>query len=273
MAVFFEYDFLRNALFIGMLMGILLPIIGIVVLHRRMIFIADALGHMNMSAIAFSIYTTSIFASLTTYSSLITIIWTVAGAVLIEFLRDKFKAYKEVSIMLVSSFYVAMTMVFLSLSSGYNSSLFNILFGNINSVSTSQLWTTVVFTIAIVIIISLNYRKLLLFSLEEEYAKLYGVNYKFWKYFSIIIIAFVISFAIKIIGVLLVTSLLTIPILAAGRISTSLKKTFITSIIFTEISIVGGYITAYYLNISSSSIIVLFAIAIYCLTFLKNNNE
>jgi len=79
--------------------------------------------------------------------------------------------------------------------------------------------------------------------------------------------------AIKVIGVLLVSSLITIPLLAAVRIAKNLKQTIIISIIINEISMIGGIIIAYYLNLSTSAVVVLIALFLYLLTviFYKNN--
>nr|MBL0701557.1 metal ABC transporter permease [Mycoplasmatales bacterium] len=103
--------------------------------------------------------------------------------------------------------------------------------------------------------------------------KMYGFNLTFYRYLTIIIITLVISMAIKVIGVLLVSSLLIIPLLGAMRIGNNLKMTLIYSILITEFAVVGGIIIAFYLNISTSAIIVLLALLIYGLSIIgfKNN--
>jgi len=268
-----KYDFMMNAFMIGFLISLILPFIGVVVLMRRQTFIADALGHINMSGIAFSMFLGSIFASFEDSIGIVVIIWSILGAILIEYLRNKFKENKEVSLVIVYSMSVALTMIFLNLSTGYNASFFNVLFGNINAISSSEIKIMFVMEVVIFIIMFFTYKKILLLSMEEEHIKMYGINVTFYRYLTMILVTLVITMAIKVIGVLLVSSLITIPLLAAVRIAKNLKQTIIISIIINEISMLGGIITAYYLNLSTSAVVVLIALFLYLLTviFYKNN--
>lgn len=261
-----SYDLFQNGLVAGAIIGLLLPIIGIVVLLRRMTFIADSFGHINMAGIALSILIASIFPSLVGFSTIITILWTILAAILIEFLRDKYKEYKELSITIVYSVSIALMMIFLSLSGGYNSSLFAVLFGNINGISRSDVLTITISAVVILIIVGLNYKSMLLLSLEEEYSKLYNVNVKRTKYLMMILIALTITIAIKAIGVLLVSSLIVIPLLAAGNVSRNLKQSLLWAILFTELSMILGIFSSYYLNLPTSAMIVIIAIVIYLVT-------
>lgn len=268
-----NYGFMTNALLVGFLISLLLPFIGIIVLLRRLTFIADSLGHINMSGIAFSILLSSILANLTFSIDFIIIIWSILGSILIEFLRTKYQEYKEISITIVYSLSVAMTMVFLSLSSGYNASFFSTLFGNINAISINEIYFIVLVEIVLFILIALNYKKILLVSLEEEFAKMYGIKVGYYRYLIMIIITLAITIAIKVVGVLLVSSLLTIPILTATRIAKNLKQTIFYAIIFTQIAMIGGIIIAFYLNIATSAVIVIISLILYLLTliFIKRN--
>ncbi len=261
-----SYDLFQNGLIAGGIIGLLLPIIGIVVLLRRMTFIADSFGHINMAGIALSILIASIFPNLAGFGTVITIMWTILAAVLIEFLRDKYKEYKELSITLVYSVSIALMMIFLSLAGGYNSSLFAVLFGNINGISDQDVQVIITSAVIILIIVGFNYKQMLLLSLEEEYSKLYNVNVKRTKYLMMILIALTITIAIKAIGVLLVSSLIVIPLLAAGNVSSNLKQSLLWAILFTELSIIVGIFSSYYLNLPTSSMIVILSIIIYLIT-------
>ncbi len=258
-----SYQMFQHAFIVGILLGILLPTVGIVVLLRRMTFIADSFGHINMAGIAFAIFISSIIPLAAGLQSAITIIWTICAAVIIEYLRERYRNYKELSITIVYSISIALMMIFMSLSGGYNSSLFSILFGNINGISQSQVITMVNTSVIILTLVGILYKKILLVSLEEEYARLYGINVTFIKYLTMIVIAVTITIAISAIGVLLVSSLITIPLLASGNIAKNLKQTYFISIAFTEISIILGILASYYLNLPTSGIIVLIAIIIY----------
>ncbi len=261
-----SYGFMQNAIITGLVIGIILPIIGVIILSRRMVFLADSLGHINMSGIALASLLSVNFVVLSDYAFLISLLWTIMGAILIEYFRDKYKEYKEVSITIVYALSVAMTMIFLNFSSGTNSGLFNILFGNINAISRQETIFIVIIGIIVLGIYYLLYPKLILLALEEEYIHLYGINARLYRYITMIVVTLVISIAIKVVGVLLVSSLLLIPLLSASAVAKNLKQTYIYTMLFTEISIIFGIFAAYYMNLSSSAIIVLTALLIYAIT-------
>lgn len=261
-----SYGFMQNAIITGIVIGLILPVIGVIILSRRMVFLADSLGHINMSGIALASLLGANFTVLSQYSFLISLIWTIIGALLIEYFRDKYKEYKEVSITIVYTLSVALTMIFLNLSTGTNSGLFNILFGNINAISRQETIYIVIIGIVVLMIYYKLYPKLILLALEEEYLHLYGINAKQYRYITMVVITLVISIAIKVVGVLLVSSLLLIPLLSASSIAKNLKQTYIYTMVFTEISIIVGIFVAYYINLSSSAIIVLTALLIYTIT-------
>lgn len=261
-----SYELFRNGLIVAIFIGALLPTVGVAVLLRRMTFIADSFGHINMAGIALAIFMTSVVPTLGNFTTFISLIWTICAAALIEFLREKYRDYKELSITIVYSMSIALMMIFLSLSGGYNSSLFSVLFGNINGLSSVDVYTIVLSSTTLLVIIGFKYKKILLLALEEDYAKLYNVNVKFTKYLLMIIIALSITIAIKAIGVLLVSSLITIPLIAASNIARNIKTTLIFSIIFTEISMIVGIFGSYYLNLPTSAIIVLISILIYLIS-------
>lgn len=268
-----SYGFMQNALIAGFVIGLVLPLIGVIVLSRRMVFLADSLGHINMSGIAFA-------SLLATYSSffdgkefIIALLWTICGAILIEYLRDKYKEYKEVSITIVYTLSVALTMIFLNLSTGMNSGIFNVLFGNINAISRGETMMVVIIGVIIGVVYKLLYPKLILLSLEEDYVKLYGINPKVYRYLTMVVVTLVISIAIKVVGVLLVSSLLMIPLLTASTFAKNLKMTIRYTILFTEIAIIAGIFIAYQLDLSTSAVIVIIALITYGLVLFKYRKQ
>lgn len=264
-----SYDFMQNAIIAGLLIGMVTPIVGIFIILRRLTFIADSLGHINMAGIAFSMLVPSVIGSIVISNTVIVIVWTILCALLIELLRNKYSEYKEISIMIVYSLSVALTMVFLSLANGYNSSVFNILFGNINAISDSDIYMMVFLITSVLIYVVFKYKKILLFALDEEHAKLYGVKVEQMKYITMVIVAIIITLAIKVVGVLLVSSLVTIPILSAANLSKSLKQTLLYAFIITEISMVIGIFLGYFLNISTSAMIVITLLLFYLVSALN----
>lgn len=268
-----KYSFFQNSLLIGVTLGLLLPFIGVIVLSRKMANVADAIGHINMSGITFAYFLNGIIATSLGSTFLITLVWSILGSFLIEYFRGKYENSKEVAIMVVYSLAVALSVIFLNVSRGVQASFNNILFGNINTIPSDEIYWSVGVIIVLLIILILNYKKIMINSIDDNLSKLYGVSYNFYRYFIIILVSLSITMAIKMLGVLLVSSLILIPNLAAIRISKSLKWTLIYAIIFTEISVVMGIFLAYYLNLATSAVIVLIAIIIYLgILFVRKND-
>ncbi|MFV0254955.1 MAG: metal ABC transporter permease [Erysipelotrichaceae bacterium] len=272
----FSYQFMQNALMAGLMIGLILPMVGIIILLRKMTFIADSFGHINMAGVALAILLVNLLNLPMIYNILITLIWTIISAILIEYLRNKYKNYKELSILIVYSLSVALTMIFLSKSSGYNASIFNLLFGNINGIARADLFWILIVEILMLGVIFCNYRKIILLSLDEEYSKLYGINVDKNRYLMMILIAITITIAIETIGVLLVSSLISIPLLASAQLAKNLKLTLLFAILITEVAIILGIILGFILDLPTSAVIVIITIIVYLISSLisklKANN-
>jgi len=188
---------------------------------------------------------------------------------LIENIKSRFEVYKEIAIILTYTIAVALTSIFIYLGNGFNSSFFNFLFGNINTISSGELlviFATLIFTICFVYF---NYQKLVLISLEPATAFLYTKNVKLYNYLFMIILAIAITVAIKLVGVLMVSALIIVPVLTAMRLSKSLKKVFFVAILLSEFAIISGLFIAYYINLPSGAVIVLFSLMLYLISFYK----
>ncbi len=269
----FQYEYFQNSIFAALIIGLVLPIVGLIMLLRRKPYIAEAMGHISMSGVVFFFFLNSIFANFFGSSYLVIIIYSALGGILIEYLSTKYVYYKDVSIMIVYSIATASTIIFLDLTSGFRDNLFNILFGNINTISKADLGVLLVASIVILLVFYFDYKKIVVLSIDEEYSKIYKVNYNFQRYLSIVLISIAITLSIKVIGVLLVSSLVLIPNLAAMRIAKNLKSSLVIAIIITEFSMIFGIIIAYLLNVSSSAIIVFLTIIIYVLTLTDKSSK
>ena len=261
--------FVQNAIIVAMILGIMLPFVGIIVYLRKIIFLSDTLGQVNMAGVSFSVLLASSLPNFAFNQELMIILWTILGAVLIEFLREKLTQYKEVSLMVIHSLSVALVIIFLSLSTGYNNSLFSILFGNINAIEQNEVVTIIIIMIIVAIILVFTYKKFLIMALEEKYATIYGIDAKFYKYLNIIIISVLISVAIKLIGILLVGTLISMPILIANNFAKSLKTTLLIAIVVTEFSLLFGILLSTIIELPSSAMIVIIVLVLYLLSVIK----
>ena len=266
LADFLEYDFLRYTFLTGLLIGIIAPLLGTFIVVRRLSLIADALSHVTLAGIAFGLMLEKKFAvTLITplYSGMA---FSVIGSIFIEKLRGVYKAYQEIAIPIILSGGVGLSVIFISIADGFNTELFNYLFGSVSAVSSNDFYTILGISIFIVMIVGLLYKELFSLSFDEEHAAISGIHAKIIHLIFIILTALVIAASIRIVGVLLVSALMTLPVAASMRIAKGFKQMMFLSIIFGEIAVIIGLITGYYLSIPPGGTIVLVSLIILLLS-------
>ncbi|WP_019391461.1 metal ABC transporter permease [Priestia filamentosa] len=257
----FQFEFLQNAFITGILIGFLAPLLGAFIVVRRLSLIADALSHVTLAGIS---------ASLLLEKKLgyqlnplyFGMIFSVAGSLFIEKLRGLYRHYQELAIPIILSGGIGISVIFISLADGFNSDLLNYLFGSVSAVSRTDLWTIVGVAVVVTLAIIIFYKELFILSFDEEHAKASGVKAKAIHFLFIVMVALVIAASMNIVGILLVSALMTLPVAASMRLATGFKQTIILSIIFGEVSVIGGLISSYYLDLAPGGVIVVIAILI-----------
>lgn len=263
----FQYEFLQNAFLTGILIGFLAPLLGVFIVVRRLSLIADALSHVTLAGIAASLLLEKYFISLSGLNPLyLGMVFSVGGSLFIEKLRGVYKHYQELAIPIILSGGIGLGVIFISLADGFNTDLYSYLFGSVSAVSRIDLWVILVISIVVVITIILLYKELFLLSFDEEHAKASGIAAKSIHFIFIIMVALVIAASMRIVGIMLVSSLMTLPVAASIRIAKGFKQTIFLSIIFGEIAVLGGLFTSYYIDLAPGGTIVMIAVAILVLT-------
>lgn len=258
---FIQYDFLRYTFYTGLLIGIIAPLLGTFLVVRRLSLLADSLSHVTLAGIAFGLWLDKLLTiSLSPlYGG---IAFSVLGSVFIEKLRRMYPAYQEIGIPIILSSGVGLSVIFISLANGFNNDLFNYLFGSVSAVSKNDFYTILGITVIVLIIIFIFYKELLTLSFDEEHAIVSGIHAKRIHLLFIILTALVIAASIRIVGVLLVSALMTLPVAAAMRIAKSYKQLILYSLLFGEVAVVSGLISGYYLSIPPGGTIVMTAVII-----------
>ncbi len=265
-----EFDFLRYTFLTGLLIGIVAPLLGAFLVVRRLSLLADALSHVTLAGIAFGLFMEKQFVTLTLSPIYSGMGFSVIGAVLIEKLRSVYTAYQELGIPIILSGGVGLSVVFISLANGFNTDLFNYLFGSVSAVSKNDFLMILGISIFILMMITLFYKELLTLSFDEEHAVVSGIHASRIHFLFIVLTALVIAVSIRIVGVLLVSALMTLPVAAAMRIASSFKQLIVISIIFAEIAVIGGLISGYYLSIPPGGTIVIMSIIILLISMSLN---
>lgn len=265
----FQYEFLQNAFITGMIIGIIAPVLGVYIVVRRLSMIADGLSHVTLAGIAASLLLEKKFFLFSGLNPLyMGMAFSVAGALLIENLRSVYKHFQELAIPIILSGGIGLSVIFISLADGFNTDLFGYLFGSVSAVSRTDLYTILGISIVVVLTIFLLYKELFLLSFDEEHAKASGVAVKRIHFVFIIMVALVIAASMRVVGILLVSSLMTLPVAASIRIAKGFKQTILFSVIFGEASVLGGLILSYYIDLAPGGTIVMIAVVILILTIL-----
>ncbi|MDP4083493.1 MAG: metal ABC transporter permease [Bacillota bacterium] len=262
----FHYEFLQNAFFTGIMIGLIAPLLGVFIVVRRLSLIADALSHVTLAGIAASLLLGKYFSAFNGLNPIyIGMAFSVSGSLFIEKLRGVYKHYQELAIPIILSSGIGLGVIFISLANGFNTDLFSYLFGSVTAVSRTDLWVILIISIFVVLLVFLLYKELFLLSFDEEHAKASGIAAKSIHFVFILMVALVIAASMRIVGILLVSSLMTLPVAASIRIAKGFKQTIFLSIIFGETSVLGGLFTAYYLNLAPGGTIVMIAVLILVL--------
>ncbi|MDN4525409.1 metal ABC transporter permease [Fictibacillus fluitans] len=264
---FFHYEFLQNAFLTGIMIGLLAPVLGVFIVVRRQSLIADALSHITLAGIAANLMlgrSSSFFQGLNPlYMGMV---FSVGGAIGIEQLRKVYKHYEELAIPIIMSAGIGLSVIFISLANGFNTDLFNYLFGSVLAVKKSDVWTVFFILLLVFAFVLFLYKELFVLSFDEEQAAVSGIKGKWIQFLFIIMVALVIASSMKIVGILLVSALMTLPVAASLRIANGFKQTFVLSVIFGETAVILGLISSYYLNLAPGGTIVMISVLILLLS-------
>ena len=263
-----NFDFIRYSLISGLLIGFIAPLIGAFIVVRRLSLIADAVSHVTLGGISFGMFLLTIIPVFSVINPMwFGILFAVIGALLIEKLRTSFSNYQEIAIPIIMSAGIALSAIFISLADGFNQEIVGLLFGSISAVNISDLTTIIIITIIVLIFIVLFYKELFILSFDEEYSKVIGIP-KWIQFLFIVIVAMVISASMRVVGILLVSALITLPIAISMRITKGFKQLIALSVILGELSVILGLIIAFYMNISPGGVIVVLLVLMLILTMI-----
>ena len=255
-----QYEFIQNALLAGLLVSIAAGVIGSLVVVNRITFLAGGIAHSSYGGIGLAIYLgLPILLGATAFAIL--------TAVIIAFLTMRNRERIDAMIGILWAIGMAIGVIFVDLTPGYNVDLMSYLFGSIIAVSNSDIWFMIGLDVVIIGLVTFFYREFLAISYDQEFAKLRGISVKFFYTLMLILAALTVVAAIRVVGLILVIALLTIPTYLAELFSNRLSKMMIISSILAALFTLGGLVLSYTYNLSSGSSIIL--VAIVSLIFIK----
>lgn len=251
-----QYEFMQRALIAGIAISISCSLIGLFLILKRFSLFGDAMSHVAFGGIALGLF-------LKSNPIWISLIVSIIGALAIIKLNSSKRIYSDSSISVLLSLGLAMGLVLISLSGGFSIDITSYLFGSILLVNIEETLSTILLSVIVIAFIILFYKKLVYLVFNEEQALVNGINTVVLNILFITLATIAIVMSIRLIGVLMVSSLLIIPNVSSLLLGYGFKKTILLSICFSLTSVILGIILAYEWNITPSGMIVITAAGIF----------
>lgn len=246
----FEYQYLANAVIACILSGITCGIVGTYIVARRMVSLCGGITHASFGGLGIAIYAgvNPIWGALT---------FAVLSALGIEYAGNKTKIREDSAIGVMWGVGMAIGALFMSLKPGYTSGdLSSFLFGNIISVTTEDIVALTVLTIVLFIGAALYLKPIMYMAFDRDFARSAGVNTTLVGYILSVITAVTIVLSIRVMGIILLISLMTLPVVIANSVTKSYGKITILASIIAAIGALAGVVISYYLEVPSGPAII-----------------
>lgn len=261
----FSEPFFQRAFLGGVLIGLLAPFIGVFVVLRRLSMIGDTMAHVSIAGVALGFL-------LNIYPLSLGLLFALLAGFAIERLRKAYKTYAELSIAIMMSGGIALASILFTLGKGFNMNIDSYLFGNIYFLSREDIWSILGVTVFVLVTIVIYRKEFFLVSFDEDAAHVTGLKISFFNILLTVMTAMVITVAIKIVGALLVSALLTIPVACSLAIGRGFSSTLWTAALYSEIAVICGLIMAGLLNLAPGGTVVLLLIGLLVCTILVKRN-
>jgi zinc transport system permease protein len=255
-----EYEFIQNAILASILVSIASGIIGTLVVANRMVFLAGGIAHSAYGGIGIALFfDLPILLSASMFS--------IFASIIIAIVLIKTKERIDLFIGIIWAVGMAVGIILIDLTDGYSVDLFSYLFGSILAVSSDDIVYLVALDSIIISIVALSYQKLLAISYDNEFAKIKGLNITFYNTLLLILIALAIVASIRVVGLIMVIALFTIPIYLAEQLSSTLSRMMVLSALFSTLFSIVGLIFSYKYDLTAGAIIILTS-ALFLIIFL-----
>ncbi|HMM20250.1 MAG TPA: metal ABC transporter permease [Selenomonadales bacterium] len=263
---FFQYDFIQRAFLAGLITAVVCPLIGAFVVVRRQALIGDGLGHIAFAGIMgghlLGIFPTAAAATVT-----------MLGAAGIEFARRRHSQHADTALAIFFYSGIALAVIFSSMARVPGNNLLGVLFGSILTVSVGDLGLILIAGLLVVAAVYRYYAELVLIAFDEEIARVSGVNANFVNLLFSLLTALVVVVGMQVVGILLVSALMVIPVASAHLLRQGFRATLAWAVAFSALAVICGLVLAFFLDIAPGGTIVVTAVAGYILTLLASRRH
>ena len=256
----FEYPFMRRAFIVGTLVAIILPCMGLPILLKRLAMMGETLSHASLAGVVIGLCfgINPVFSALTAC---------ILAGISVEIIRNKLKAYQEISTPIILATSIGLAGVFTSFA-GSGKTISSYLFGSIVTIGDEEFYLVILITAVVLIAFKLIYDRLYLSIFDPAAAKLLGIRTSMLNGIFSFLVAITVSIAVKTIGSMIVSSLLILPVICAMRFAKTYKGTLFLSIGLSLMFVYIGLFLSYFFNLRPGAVIVLIAVAFLILFML-----
>ena len=247
-----QYEFMRNAMLAGVLASIACGIIGTYVVVKRIVFISGGIAHSAFGGIGLG-YLVGISPVLGA------VLFTIPSALAMGVVSTKTRLPEDTAIGILWALGMALGIIFVGLAPGYAPDLFSYLFGNILTVPTSDLILMLALDVVIILIVIALYKEFLALAFDREFGHIVGVPVEALYLLLLCLIALTVVILIRVVGIVLVIALLTIPAALARQFTYNLQKMMLLSVLFSVAFTFGGLWLSFQLDLASGATIIILA--------------
>ena len=257
----FAYPFMQRALLVGLMIAICAALVGVSLVLRKNSMIGDGLSHTAFSA--FAIATVLGFTPL--YFALPIVIIT---SFFVLRLSQRRKVHGDAAIAVLSASSLAIGTMAISLSKGVNIDLNSYLFGSILAVSWGDVVLSAILTAVIILLYLFAYHRIFAITFDEEFAKSVGIRTNMYDAIFAAICSIVIVLGMRLLGSLLISSLIIFPTLSAMRLSHTFKGIVLLSVIISALAFVAGLVASYIFATPTGATVVIANLIVFIMAFL-----
>jgi zinc transport system permease protein len=247
-----HFEFMRNALIAGILVSIICGVLGTLVVVNRIVFISGGIAHAAYGGIGLGLYLgISPYLGAVLFSVVISMVMGIASV--------KIKERADTIIGVMWAVGMALGIIFVELTPGYNVDLMSYLFGSILSVPMADIWYMICLIVVVLGAVFFFYKEFVALSYDEEFSFVVGIPVKILYFGLLVLISLSVIVIIRVVGLILVIALLTIPPYIAEKYTVSLSKMMIVSSLLGILFTLAGLYLSFHFNLASGATIIMVA--------------
>lgn len=253
-----QYSFFINATVAITLISIVAGVVGAYIVSRRMLFITGGITHTSFGGLGLGVY-------LGLSPTITALVFALASAFGIEALSQRKRVREDSAIAVFWALGMALGVIFIYITPGYNAGLTGFLFGDILTITLKDLIIYTTYTILVLILFTIYRKEILYTAFDREFAKIQGVKVQFIEYVAMIVISLAIILTVKLIGIMLLLSFLSLPQMSAELFTRNYNKIVLLSIFISFTGGLSGLLLSAFVNVPTSATIVFVLVLIYAI--------